>query len=273
MSMYDILSEITERQITKTEMGDSRIYGVVRGIVAKNYDQDMPGRVCITIPTRDDAANELQWARLAMPSSGPTYGHYFLPEVGDQVLVIFEGGQIEKPYIIGCVPKDNSTFVSKVVDEKNRYKKIATRRGTAITFDDSPDSEDGSKDKLILTTANDMLQVMLDNENQTILLTDKKKANKIELITTEGSESCEIKVRGMLTINVGDNITVSMNGESGAVSISSGDFTVNASNSASIKTDSSIKFESGQITENASASHKISSSGMVSIGGSPIKIG
>ncbi|MEG1943537.1 MAG: phage baseplate assembly protein V, partial [Angelakisella sp.] len=187
MSMYDILSEITERQITKTEMGDSRIYGVVRGIVAKNYDQEMPGRVCITIPTRDDTANELQWARLAMPSGGPDYGHYFLPEVGDQVLVIFEGGQIEKPYIIGCVSKDNSSFVGKIVDEKNRYKKIATRRGTAITFDDSPDSEDGSKDKLTLTTANDMLQVMLDNENQTILLTDKKKANKIELITTEGS--------------------------------------------------------------------------------------
>ena len=39
------------------------------GIVAKNYDKDMPGRVCVTIPTRDKDANELQW--VARPTGGP----------------------------------------------------------------------------------------------------------------------------------------------------------------------------------------------------------
>lgn len=46
MSIYDIIGEISEKQATKTETGDARIYGVVVGIVAKNYDKDMPGRVC-----------------------------------------------------------------------------------------------------------------------------------------------------------------------------------------------------------------------------------
>ena len=116
MSIYDIIGEISEKQATKTETGDARIYGVVVGIVAKNYDKDMPGRVCVTIPTRDSSKNELQWARQALPSSGSDWGYYFVPEVGDQVLLAFEGGNIEKPYVIGCLPKENSKLVSKTVD-------------------------------------------------------------------------------------------------------------------------------------------------------------
>ena len=75
MSLYDMVEEISEKQVTKTETGDTRISGVVVGVVAKNYDKDMPGRVCVTIPTRDDRANELQWARKAFPGGGKKGGH------------------------------------------------------------------------------------------------------------------------------------------------------------------------------------------------------
>lgn len=65
MGLYDIMDEIAAKQVTKSETGDNRILGVVVGIVAKNYDQKMPGRICVQVPVRDDEANELQWARLA----------------------------------------------------------------------------------------------------------------------------------------------------------------------------------------------------------------
>ena len=102
MGLYDIIDEITERQVMKTETGDNRIWGVMVGIVAKNFDPNssasggtktgadaMDGRVCVTIPTRDKDANELKWARVAMPSGGSKWGHYFLPEVGDQVQLLY----------------------------------------------------------------------------------------------------------------------------------------------------------------------------------------
>lgn len=92
MGLYDEIDRITEKQIMKTETGDNRIFGVMLGIVAKNYDKNMPGRVCVTIPVRDQEANELKWARVSMPSSGSKWGHYFLPEVGDMVLLAFEKG-------------------------------------------------------------------------------------------------------------------------------------------------------------------------------------
>ena len=163
MGLYDILDEITERQITKTETGDNRIWGVMLGIVASNYHKDMAGRICVTIPTRDKDANELQWARLAMPSSGEMWGHYFLPETGDQVLLAFEGGHIEKPYVIGCVPRDSNKFLKDSIDEKNQKKRIVTRHGTVILFEDDSNEEEGKKDKFTISTAGNALQLMIDN--------------------------------------------------------------------------------------------------------------
>ena len=124
MGLFDIIDQIAESQITKTETGDNRIFGVMVGTVAKNYDKDMPGRVCVTIPVRDKEANVLQWARVAMPSHGKKWGSYFQPEIGDQVLLAFEQGNIEKPYVIGCVAKDTNIFLKSAADSNNQYKKI-----------------------------------------------------------------------------------------------------------------------------------------------------
>ena len=70
MSLYDIIGDISQKQVTKTETGDERIFGVMIGTVTRNYDQSMGGRVCVSIPTRDQNANELHWARLVQPASG-----------------------------------------------------------------------------------------------------------------------------------------------------------------------------------------------------------
>ena len=111
MALYDIMDEIAAKQILKTDTGDNRIFGVIVATVVNNYDEKQPGRVCIQIPVRDKEANELKWARVAMPSSGEKWGSYFLPEVGDQVLVTFEQGNIEKPYIIGRIIKADQKII------------------------------------------------------------------------------------------------------------------------------------------------------------------
>lgn len=140
MGLYDIMDEIAAKQVTKSETGDNRIFGVVIGTVAQNYSAQMPGRVCVQIPMRDEKANELRWARVAMPSSGKEWGHYFLPEIGDQVLLAFEHGSIEKPYVIGCVPRDSTKFMSGSASvtnaPKNICKRIVTRNGNTIEFTD-----------------------------------------------------------------------------------------------------------------------------------------
>lgn len=270
MGLYDEIDRITEKQINKTETGDNRILGVVLGLVAKNYDKNMPGRVCVTVPVRDSNANELKWARVSMPSSGSKWGHYFLPEVGDQVLLAFEQGNIERPYVIGCIPKDSNRFLSGAVDQDNQYKEIVTKYGNTIIFEDNKEGE-GEKDKISIMTAKQSHQVILDNENHKIILSDKDKKNKIEMLTESGNINivCEKKV----TIKVGDSIEITLNGSSGAVSVECNKLEVKASQSLNVKTDGMAKLSGANTIIEASSTFKASSSGVVIVEGAPIKIG
>lgn len=286
MGLYDIIDEITERQVTKTETGDNRIWGVMVGIVAKNYDPNssvaggsnagadaMDGRVCVTIPTRNDKANELKWARVAMPSGGSKWGHYFLPEVGDQVLLAFEGGNIEKPYVIGCIQKTSDKFLKDAVDKDNQFKKIMTRHGSHITFEDNSKDEDGLKDKLTVETAQAKLQILMDNENEQIRIGDKKKEDFILMKTTEGSGTLDIKIKSKVTIKVGDSITMTMNGESGTVTIEASSIVLKGSDKVTMDSDSTVEMKAAQVTAKASSGLNLESDNGAVLKGSTVSVG
>lgn len=280
MGLYDIIDEISGRQITKTETGDNRIWGVTVGVVAKNADPNgtdaegaMNGRVCVTIPTRDKEANELKWARVAMPSSGDKWGHYFLPEVSDQVLLAFEDGNIEKPYVIGCVPRDSNKFLKGAVDKDNQFKRIVTRHGNSVLFEDNKDDEEGKKDKLTLMTAGKTLSVLLDNENEKIRIGDKAGEDFIEMSTKEGSGTLKIQIKSKIEIKVGDTITMTLNGESGDVSIKASSVKLEGSNQIGLKSDSAVKLEAAQISAIANSSLNLSSDGSTKLGGATVSVG
>lgn len=272
MSLYDIMDEITSKQITKTETGENRIMGILTGIVTDNYEKEMPGRVCVQIPVRDENANVLKWARVAMPSGGDKWGHYFLPEVGDQVLVAFEEGNIEKPFVIGCVPKDSSQIISSSADEKNQYKRIRTKHGSTVTFVDSKENEDGEKDQILIRTAKELHCIELDNAKNQISIRDKESKNAIVVKTENGQ--MKVTAEKKLTIKVGDSIEVIMNGENGTINVKCNTLQEKASKTVKIETDGngSLKASAGLTLEGASQA-KLSSSGQTAVEGSLIKIG
>ena len=270
MGLYDIMDEIAAKQVTKSETGDNRIYGVIVGIVVKNYDEQMPGRVCVQIPVRDSEANELKWARVAMLSIGKEWGHYFLPEVGDQVLIVFEQGNIEKPYVIGCVSKQSDKFLTKSVDKKNQIKRIVTKHGSTIQFDDKENTE-GNQDKISIITAGKERKLVLDNEKKQITIADKESKNKIEIKSENGN--IDIETEHKLSIKVGDNLELIMNADSGTITMKCGKFKLEATEG--IDMDSSARFglSGGTVKVEASSMLKLESSGMASVAGSPVKIG
>ncbi|MGO5096789.1 phage baseplate assembly protein V [Agathobaculum sp. LCP25S3_E8] len=227
----------------------------------------------MSIPTRDDGANELHWARLVQPLSGKEWGYYFLPEVGDQVLLAFENGNIEKPYVIGGVPLDNNKFLTGSVDANNKIKRIVTKHGSTIVFEDNAQDEKGGQDKIIIQTAGKEHTIEMDNGGDQITIKDQKGNNSIVIATAEGQGSITIKAESRLTIKVGDTIKLDMSGESGTVKLSANDFKVEASKMASVQTDGMLKLEGSTVTEKASSVLKLESSGAATMTGSPIKIG
>lgn len=270
MGLYDIMDEIAARQVTKSETGDNRMTGIVLGVVESNYSSEMPGRVCVSIPVRDSKANELKWARVAMPYSGSKWGHYFLPEVGDQVLVAFENGNIEKPYVIGSIPKDSNRFLTGSVNENNECKRIVTKNGNTIEFTDVAEQE-GKQDKIKIYTTDKTHNLTLDNEKGSILLSDKDGKNKLEIQTTNGN--IQLKTEHKLTIAVGDSVELTLNGESGTIQVKCGKLNLEADQSVKLTTNGKLGLNGGNVAVDASASFKVNSSGISTIGGSPVKIG
>lgn len=268
LGLYNELEKIAEKQIIKTETGDNRIFGVMLGIVAKNYHKDMPGRVCVTVPVRDSNANELKWARVSMPSSGSKWGHYFLPEVGDQVLLAFEQGNLERPYVIGCIPKDSSKVVA--ADKNNQYKKIVTKNGNSIIFEDKEEG-DGEKDKIQIQTAKNIHNIIMDNERHIITVQDKDGKNKIEMQTESGKMNivCEKK----LTVQVGENVELILNGSNGTITINCNKINIKANQNAVIQSDGTTKISGANTIIEASSTWKASSGGVVIVEGTPVKIG
>ena len=271
MGLYDVLDDIAARQVTKTETGDNRIFGVVLGLVTKNYDKNMPGRVCVAIPSRDKDANELLWARVAMPSSGKDWGHYFLPEVGDQVLLVFEQGNIERPYIIGCIPKTADGFLKKQVDEKNQFKAITTKHGSTITFEDNAEDKKGKKDKITIASAGEEHKILIDNENQVIRITDKKGKNFIEMKTETGQMTVQSEKK--LTMKVGSSIEVIMNGESGKVSIKASSLECKTSGAMNLQASGKLDASGSSVKVKGASNASLESSGPVSVQGTPVKLG
>ena len=115
--------------------------------------------------------------------------------------------------------------------------------------------------------------ISLDNAGSSIEITDKAGANRVVIRTAEGSGAITIQAANSLTIQVGQTIKLTMNGDSGAVKLTAQQVSEEASSRSGMKTDGMFKLEGAQISETASAMHKIDCSGMVKIGGSPIKLG
>lgn len=75
---------------------------LVVGIVTNNQDPDQLGRVRVRYPALDDS-HEGWWARVVIPGAGAARGNVTLPLVGDEVLVAFEHGSDQHPYVLGSV--------------------------------------------------------------------------------------------------------------------------------------------------------------------------
>lgn len=85
------------------ELGDDpKIYGVVVGRVVDINDKLQLGRVRVQIPDID-ALDSSPWARVALPAASLFSGFYWIPNLQDEVLVAFEQGNLNAPYVIGCL--------------------------------------------------------------------------------------------------------------------------------------------------------------------------
>jgi uncharacterized protein involved in type VI secretion and phage assembly len=186
----------------------SRVTGVVVGVVTNNQDPDGLGRVKVKFPWLSDA-DESSWARIAAPMAGKERGLYFLPEVDDEVLVIFEHGDLRFPFVLGALWNGKDKPPADNADGKNSVRLIKSRSGHLVRLND----EDG-KEKIEIIDKSEKNSIVFDTANNTITITSDK---DITLAAPQGTikldaQKVEIKSSADAKIEAGAGMDVKASG-------------------------------------------------------------
>ena len=143
---------------------DGQFYGVAIGVVTNNKDPEGLGRVKLVLPWMADDA-ESNWARVATPMAGGGRGCYFLPEVGDEVLVAFEHGSPESPYVVGALWNGKDRPPVSNADGRNDVREIRSRSGHVIRLTDTGKAERieiidaGGRNSIVLSTKDNKITI------------------------------------------------------------------------------------------------------------------
>ncbi len=155
--------------LEQTRRSESKIFGVVAGIVINNKDPEKLGRVKVKIP-RISGEEESNWARIVTFMGGKERGAFFLPEVDDEVIVAFEYGDINMPYIIGSLWNGKDKPPEQNANGKNDIRVIKSRSGHIIKLDDTENNEKieivdkAGKNKMIIDTKNNKISINSDKD-------------------------------------------------------------------------------------------------------------
>ena len=191
---------------------ENLFYGVTIGLVTNNKDPDGLGRVKVKFPWLSDQ-EESAWARILSPMAGKERGFYFLPEVDDEVLVAFEHGQVEFPYVLGALWNGKEKPPGKNDDGKNNQRLIKSRSGHVIIFDDT----DG-KEQIIIRDKTAKNEIVIDSKTNSMTIKVEQDLSietkgKISLKSSGGDlaiecnnlniqakQNCEIKANAQVSV-------------------------------------------------------------------------
>ena len=152
---------------TETDHGP-RIPGLVPAIVTDTKDPDQLGRVTVRFPwlgPKDDTPATSYWAPVVQFGAGNARGAMFLPEVGDEVLVGFDHGNVDHPYVLGGLYNgvDLPPLQDDLIDGsdgKVNQRGFVSRLNHQLVFLDSD-----SKSGITLSTDQGKVTIELDHAN------------------------------------------------------------------------------------------------------------
>lgn len=130
-----MIEELLDAQAEAEDEVRKKFYGVAVGTVQLTTDPLALGRVKVKTPFID-SSDLAAWARVATPMAGQQAGHYMIPEVGDEVLVAFEHGDVNAPYILGCLW--NASTPPPLPSPLPHIRVISTPLGNQVAFRETP---------------------------------------------------------------------------------------------------------------------------------------
>jgi phage protein D len=224
-----------------------RLPSVANAIVTDVHDPLKQGRVKLKFPWLDpDYVSD--WAR-TVQSAGVKGGSMMPLDVNDEVLVAFDRGVLDHPYVIGGLYNGKDKPVAYDVALHDKLKGKATRHTVADRDKNRMDllsQKTGQRKRGVrLRTGDDRLTIFLDRTKTEITVDSKG------TVSIKGSRSVSVEAGTDLTLKAGGNMDIRANGR---MSLRAGgviNTTAGAALNLSAGADFMIKSAMGSITTGA----------------------
>ena len=182
------------------------------GIVTNNQDPENMHRVKVRFPWLSNDV-ESNWARVAAPMSGKDRGAYFLPEVDDEVLVAFEHGLVDHPFVVGSLWNGKDGAPESNADGENNHRTLRSRSGHVLRFNDKSGNETieiidkTGNNKIIIDSAKNTITIEAQSDITIKSATGKltMQANGIEMksqmgVSVEAAQNMDLKANAIVTV-------------------------------------------------------------------------
>jgi uncharacterized protein involved in type VI secretion and phage assembly len=113
---------------------ENKVYGVSVATVLNNIDCTGEARVQLLLPW---LPGYTPWARLSSQMAGMGRGMFFVPQIGDEVLVAFNHGDVRDPYVLGTCWNTMDRPPSLLPTDAVTKRKIRTPLGHELSFDEA----------------------------------------------------------------------------------------------------------------------------------------
>jgi uncharacterized protein involved in type VI secretion and phage assembly len=203
----EILLDITD---SRSQQGyGGRFYGSYPGLVRDIRDPDGQGRVKVALSWSPDGSGSgyETWARLATMMAGNNRGSWFIPDVNDEVLVTFLGGDTRFPCVTGALWNGQDKPPQSMDGAGNNNQKVLrSRNGVKMTLDDTSGQEQmiletPGGQKITLQDGPGSITVVDSNGNSITLNTSGVTVQTSSMVTVQAS-TVQVTA-GSVSVNAG----------------------------------------------------------------------
>ena len=178
--------------------------------VMDNNDPKGLGRVRVQFIWQEKYQAQTPWIRVVQPHAGADKGFYFIPEIGEEVLVDFEDQNAERPFVIGA--NYNGKEYSPFHNKNNDIKAIQTRSGHKLIFTEDESILLSDKNGNILRFDTQGKNIEITAPENMILNAKNMQLNVTESMITKIGKDSSISVQGELTQDIGKKTILNSSG-------------------------------------------------------------